>query len=200
MSKARDLADGDSRFVNASGDSMTGQLSSTANAVFTTQSGAGRGVGIANNVGDTSGAILQFTNNAVTAQLGYVAADANVIDVNNTNAGTFRVQNDGNLWRLWGGVWRPLPFATATGVLTGVALAGNSGTSVTMTFATSNRFTSAPYCFNSYWSNGYNAPSATNSGTTGILLRAWNPTGNTQTTGTHQWFAIQMLASTGTSN
>jgi hypothetical protein len=200
MSKARNLADGDSRFVNTAGDLMTGQLSSTANAVFTTQSGANRGVGIANNVGDTSGAILQFTNNAVTTQLGYVAADANVIDINNTNAGTFRVQNDGNLWRLWGGVWRPLPFATATGQLAGVALGAGAGTSVSMTFATSNRFTSAPYCFNSYWSNGYNAPSATNSGTTGILLRAWNPGASTQTTGTHQWFAIQMLASTGTSN
>ena len=174
---------------------MTGALGSSSYATFTTNAAAGRGVAIANNVGDTSGAILQFITNSGLSPLGYVAADANVIDVNNVNAGTFRVQNDGNLWRLWGGVWRPLPFAVSTGTLTGVALAAGTGTSVGITFSTASRFTQPPLVINSYWSNGYNASSASDNGTTAGFVRAWNPSGTTQTVGNHNWMAIQMTAS-----
>jgi hypothetical protein len=197
MSKARDLADGESRFVNASGDTMTGALNSSSHAIFTTNSAAGRGVGIANNVGDTSGAILQFTNNAVTTQLGYVAADASVIDINNTNAGTFRVQNDGNLWRLWGGVWRPLPFAMAAGTVS-ISLSGTSIGSTSVTFP-SGRFTQAPIISIAMASAAGGSqkfvPRFTNISTTGATAFIYTGDSTTSTANvTIHWTAVQITS------
>ena len=91
-------------------------------------------------------------------------------------------------------VVRPLPFAMSTGTLTGSALAAGTGISATVTFSTASRFTQTPFMINSYFSNGYNAPSAQGIGTTTGSVRAWNPQTTAQTTGTHQWLAIQMTA------
>jgi hypothetical protein len=80
MTRARDLANGESRFVNTAGDTMSGNLyapylESTGPVRGTTQAAAGRGVLITQPSGNGSAAILQFTNYEVNSQLASITVD-----------------------------------------------------------------------------------------------------------------------------
>jgi hypothetical protein len=63
-------------YLPSSGGTLTGDLVSSGVGQFTTNTAAGRGVLIAQPSGDTQPAILQFTNNAGSAQRGSITASA----------------------------------------------------------------------------------------------------------------------------
>jgi hypothetical protein len=69
--------------LNAAIISATDTISSTGRAEFTTVAAAGRGVGIGGGSGDTQG-ILQFVNNAYTAQWATITATSGVLNLNAT--------------------------------------------------------------------------------------------------------------------
>ena len=89
------------------GGTLTGNLASTGVAVFTTNTAAGRGVTIAQPPGNTDNAILQFTNNAASAQLGNITAGAggtitlNPAGNNVTINGDLGVSNDVTCTNIW---------------------------------------------------------------------------------------------------
>jgi hypothetical protein len=79
--------------VQKSGDTMTGNLyapyiDSSGVIAGTTDAGAGRGVLVRQPSGNGSAAIIQFTDNAVTAQRGNITADSSGNITINPNSGT----------------------------------------------------------------------------------------------------------------
>jgi hypothetical protein len=66
---------GTATFPNVTIDGASGTISSQGVGNFKTIAGSGRGVGISGGTGDTP-AILQFTNNAVNAQWGFISASS----------------------------------------------------------------------------------------------------------------------------
>ena len=98
--------------LNAAAISASDTISSTNRGEFTTSVAAGRGVGIKAPVGDATPGILQFTNNAQSAQWASIAATNNVLTINvgtsnfigdvkvpNTSNNFFGSANGSNFWR-----------------------------------------------------------------------------------------------------
>jgi hypothetical protein len=102
---------GTATFPNVTIDGASGTISSQGVGNFKTIASNGRGVGIAGGTGDTT-AILQFTNNAISAQWASIAATNNVLTFNvgtssfvgdvkvpNTSNNFFGSANGSNFWR-----------------------------------------------------------------------------------------------------
>jgi hypothetical protein len=102
---------GTATFPNVTIDGASGTISSQGVGNFKTVASNGRGVGIAGGTGDTT-AILQFTNNAISAQWASIAATNNVLTFNvgtssfvgdvkvpNTSNNFFGSANGSNFWR-----------------------------------------------------------------------------------------------------
>lgn len=93
--------------LSLSGGTLSGNLASSGFGQFTTNAGAGRGVCITQPSGDATPAILQFTNNAASAQRGNITVGAdgtmtfNPAGSNTTINGDLDVSNDitgDNFW------------------------------------------------------------------------------------------------------
>jgi hypothetical protein len=93
--------------LSLSGGTLTGNLASSGFAQFTTNTGAGRGICITQPSGDTQPAIIQFTNNAASAQRGNITVGAdgtmtfNPAGSNTTINGDLDVSNDITCVNIW---------------------------------------------------------------------------------------------------
>lgn len=110
------------------------------------------------------------------------------------NAGIV-VNQDGTISQ-WNGTgaaaFRPVPFATATNLVSGGSFGANAGVSLAVTFP-AGRFTLAPAVIALGVSSGsYVFATGTGVSTTGTTIKLYNPTATGVVSSLAYWFAVQM--------